>query len=223
LEKLPALNALGLPVIANFSGESVGVFEKMAIELSKAGVKIMELNISCPNIKRGGQVFASSADDTHEVVRAVRQVLPDDVILIVKLSPMVLNGIEDIAEAAEAAGADILSLSNTILGMKIDLRTRRPAIGNIFGGMSGPGVAPINVRLVYNVSRRVSIPVIASTGVERGADAAEYLIVGAKAIAVGEAILHNPDVGIEIFQELQEIIASYGMRDIKELVGSLIL
>jgi dihydroorotate dehydrogenase (NAD+) catalytic subunit len=135
---------------------------------------------------------------------------------------MVTNLI-DIAQAAKAGGADALSLLNTYLGMKIDLTTRRPAIGNIYGGMSGPVFQPIALRLVHLVCQSVGIPVIASTGITCGADAAEYIIAGAQAVAIGSGLFPNPNAVPEVFHGLREIVASYGMRDIKELVGSLIL
>jgi len=220
-EQLPLRKSLGVEVIVNFSGATVHEFVEMAVKLAEAGVRVMELNLSCPNTEKGGQMFAVSYGDTEEVVAAVHRAV-SEAFLLVKLSPMAPN-VVDIAQAAAYSGADALSLFNTYLGMKIDLVTRRPAIGNIYGGMSGPEVRPMALRMVHLVCQKVSISVVASTGITCGEDAAEYLIVGAQAVAVGAGIFSNPNAGPEIFHGLRKIVSDYGMSDIKELVGSLIL
>lgn len=220
-EQWSRLKSLGVEVIVNFSGYTIEEFLAIADALYRAGVRVFELNLSCPNTKKGNQMFSSSPEDTFEITSKVRRVAPD-VFLLVKLSPMVTN-LTEVAQAAEAAEADALSLLNTYLGMKIDLATRRPALGNVYGGMSGPEVMSMALRLVHLVCQQVSIPVIASTGITCGADAAEYIIAGAQAVAIGSGLFPNPNVVPETFHELREVVAAYGMSDIKELVGSLIL
>jgi len=220
--ELPSLRRTGKNIIPNISGSTAEEFALMAWELTQAGVKSVVLNISCPNKEKGGKNFGLCEDDTFAVVQKVRQRVGDKMFIIVKLSPMASDVIS-VAQAAERAGADALIGFNTFLAMKIDLKTRRPAIANIYGGESGPSAMARNLRLVYLVCQNVKIPVIASTGITCGADVAEYLIVGAQAVAIGSALLSNPNVGTEIFNELREIIAFYGMSDVKELVGSLIL
>lgn len=220
-EQLSRLKSLGITVIPNLSGKSVQEFVIMAAGLAEVGVKAMELNLSCPNTEKGGKVFAVSAGATGEVVKAVHEAAPG-VYLFVKLSPMVRDIVE-IASAAHINGADALSLCNTFLGMKIDLATRRPAIGNIYGGMSGPGVMPMNLRLVHLVCQQVKMPVVASTGVISGADAAEYIIAGAVAVAVGSGLFSNPYLVSETYYGLREWVVRYGFSDIKELISSMIL
>ncbi|MFH1583155.1 MAG: dihydroorotate dehydrogenase [Candidatus Falkowbacteria bacterium] len=220
--ELPLLRETGKNVIANISGETVEEFALMSWELAEAGVEAVVLNISCPNKEKGGQNFGLSEDITFNVVQKVRQKVGDRMFIIVKLSPMAPDVVK-VGKAAEMAGADALIGFNTYLAMKIDLATRRPAIANIFGGESGPSARARNLRLVHLLCQAVKIPVIASTGIESGSDAAEYMIAGAQAVAIGTGLLSNPNVVPETFYELREIVANYGMADIQELVGSLIL
>ncbi|MFA5359913.1 MAG: tRNA-dihydrouridine synthase [Patescibacteria group bacterium] len=216
------LKSLGKTVIANISASTAEEFASMAFILHEAGVKITVLNVSCPNKAKDKRIFGMFKEDTFEVTQAVRKEVGDDVFVIVKLTPMASDVIE-VAMAAEQAGADALIGFNTYLGMKINLLSRQPAIANIFGGESGSSAMARNLRLVYLVCQKVKIPVVASTGITCGNDAAEYIIAGAQAVSIGAGIFSNPKVAPETFYGLREIVASYGMSDIKELVGSLIL
>jgi dihydroorotate dehydrogenase (NAD+) catalytic subunit len=216
-EKAPIWARWQVPVIANISGESVAEFEQLASTLDGVpGIAGLEVNISCPNVTDGGRLFADSAKSAAMVTRACRAVssLP----LMVKLSPNVGNIVE-IAQAVEEAGADCLSVANTLLGMLIDVGRRRPYLANRTGGLSGPAVRPVIVRMVYQITGVVSIPVVGVGGVTCTEDALQYILAGASAVQVGTANFVNPRTATEIIDGLAAYLTHHGISDIAELVG----
>ncbi len=218
-EKLPFLKKFKIPVIVNFFGDSIEEYVKAAEGLSKAdGVDALEMNISCPNKQAGWIVFGTDPKVAFEVVNAVRKAT--DLTLIVKLSPNVTD-IALMAKVAEDAGADAVSLINTITGMAIDIRTRRPKLANITGGLSGPAIKPIAVRMVYEAYRAVNIPIIGMGGIMNSEDAIEFMIAGATAVAVGTANFVNPSVTLDIIKGIESFMGKGGIMDVKNLVGGL--
>ncbi|RMF42562.1 MAG: dihydroorotate dehydrogenase [Deltaproteobacteria bacterium] len=217
--KMPFLRELNTPVIANFFGNTLEEYGEVASRLDAipelAGV---ELNISCPNVKKGGIVFGTDPKAAFEAVSTVRKRLSKP--LIVKLTPNVTD-ITDIARAAEDAGADALSCINTITGMAIDVRRRRPRIANLTGGLSGPAIRPVAVRMVYQVVNAVSIPVIGVGGISTAEDALEFLIAGASAVQVGTANFVDPDAMQKVIDGLERFCLEEGVDDIRSLIGSL--
>lgn len=219
-EKLPFLRQFNTPVIANFFGDSVGEYVEAAKRLSAAeGIHGLEINISCPNKEAEWCIFGTDPRVTFEVVSAVRDAtaLP----LIVKLSPNVTD-ISAMARAAEEAGADAVSLINTITGMAIDITTRRPKLGNITGGLSGPAVKPIALRMVWEVYRSVKIPVIGMGGIMTGSDAIEFFLAGATAVAVGTANFINPGATIKVLEGIEAYMKKNRVSSIKELTGGML-
>lgn len=218
-EKLPPLRAIDVPVIANIFGETVEEYQRTAELLGRAqGISALELNISCPNVKKGGLAFGADPDLAAEVTAKVRAVssLP----LIVKLTPNVTD-IAEIAQNVEAAGADILSLINTITGMSVDLERRAPHLKNITGGLSGPAIKPVALRMVWQVLKRVSIPVIGIGGIATAKDALEFLVVGARAVEVGTANFVNPSATMEILAGMEDYLVSHHIPAICDLIGTL--
>lgn len=213
----PWLQEQGATVIVNIVGRTVDEYVTVARRLEGTGVAAIELNISCPNVKEGGLAFGTSAEGAADVTAAVRQAtsLP----LIVKLSPNVTNIVE-IARAVEAAGADGLSVINTLLGMSIDIRRKRPHLGNLFGGLSGPAVKPVALRMVWQVAGAVKIPVIGIGGIMNGEDAVEFLMAGASAVQVGTACFVNPRAPLQIAEELAGFMAENGYQRVADLVGA---
>lgn len=219
-EKLPFLRQFKVPVIANFFGDSVDEYVAAAERLSDVqGIDGLEMNISCPNKQAGWLVFGTDPEVTFEVVSAVRKVtaLP----LIVKLSPNVTD-IALMARVAEDAGADAVSLINTVAGMAIDIKTRRPKLANITGGLSGPAIKPIGIKMVWDVFRAVSIPIIGSGGILDGEDAIEYMLAGATAVAVGTANFVNPTATMDILSGIKDYMTTNGIKDISTIKGGLI-
>jgi len=217
-EKAPIWERWSVPVIANISGESIADFEELAGSLDGVpGIAGLEVNISCPNIRDGGRLFADDAGSAAAVTRACRAVssLP----LMVKLSPNVGNIVE-IALAVEAAGADCISVANTLLGMLIDVEKRRPYLANRTGGLSGPAVRPVIVRMVYQITQAVSVPVVGVGGVTSTEDALQYILAGATAVQVGTANFVNPRAATEIVDGLTAYLRKHGIADIAELVGA---
>ena len=217
-EKLPFLRTLAPPLIVNVAGESVEDFRELTKRISdQEGVAGIELNVSCPNVA-GGLDFSTDPKLTYQVVKAAREAtrLP----LIPKLSPNVTD-IRVIARAAEEAGADGISLINTLVGMAIDVRTRRPKIANITGGLSGPAIRPVAVRMVWQVARAVKLPIIGMGGIFRGEDAAEFLIAGASAVAVGTANFVDPTNVLKVLLELEQYCLTNGITAARHLIGSL--
>jgi len=217
--KMPFLRELNTPVIANFFGNTLDEYGEVARRLDAipelAGV---ELNISCPNVKQGGIVFGTDPQAAFEAVSVVRRNLRKP--LIVKLTPNVTD-ITVIARAAEDAGADALSCINTITGMAIDVRTRRPKIANRTGGLSGPAIRPVAVRMVHQVVQAVKIPVIGVGGISTAEDALEFLIAGASAVQVGTANFVDPDAMQKVIDGLERFCREEGIGDIRTLIGSL--
>ncbi|MDA8126425.1 MAG: dihydroorotate dehydrogenase [Deltaproteobacteria bacterium] len=219
-EKLPFLRKFETKVIANIFGESVDEYLQVAEILNAAeGVHALELNISCPNVKKGGISFGALPEAAAEITGRVRKVT--DLPLIVKLTPNVTD-ITVIAQAVEAAGADAVSLINTLTGMSIDIERRRPHLANITGGLSGPAIRPIALRMVWQTVQAVKIPVIGLGGIVTASDALEFLIAGAKAVQVGTANFNQPTAVAEILSGIETYLASHGIDDINELIGSLI-
>ncbi len=217
--KLPFLREVNTPVIINFFGNTLEEYGEVAQRLSDipeiAGV---ELNISCPNVKQGGIVFGTDPVCAHEVVAHVRKYLKKP--LIAKLTPNVTD-IAVVARAVEEAGADAISCINTITGMAVDVRTRRPRLANRTGGLSGPAIRPIAVRMVHQVVQAVKVPVIGIGGIVEAADALEFLIVGASAVQVGTANFVDPSAMADIIAGLEKFLVEEGIEDIRELIGSL--
>jgi dihydroorotate dehydrogenase (NAD+) catalytic subunit len=218
-EKLPALAKLRTAVFANVFGYQTEDYVEVARVLEDhEGLAGYELNVSCPNTKHGGIYFSSDPALLGEVVSAVKRVVRRP--LIVKLSPNVA-AIEPLARAAEESGADALSLVNTFVALAIDAHKRRPRIGAGFGGLSGPAIKPIALRLVCQAARAVKIPVIGLGGISTGEDAAEFLIAGASAVQVGTATFWNPQSPVRIARELGEFLEREGIGNVKEIVGTL--
>ncbi|OQX28374.1 MAG: dihydroorotate dehydrogenase B catalytic subunit [Desulfobacteraceae bacterium IS3] len=217
-EKLPFLRTLETPVLANIYGKTVEEYAELAARIEDIeGIAGIEVNISCPNVKTGGIAFGVKPESAGEAVRAVRRRTKKPV--IVKLSPNVTD-ITEIALAAEDAGADSLSLINTITGMAIDIRTRRSKLANITGGLSGPAIRPVALRMVWQTVQRVKIPVIGIGGIMKAEDALEFLIAGATAVQVGTANFVNPRASIEIIQGIEAFLIENNISDVKEIIGS---
>jgi dihydroorotate dehydrogenase (NAD+) catalytic subunit len=216
---MPHLKGLQTPIIVNVCGETDEEYAAVIDYLNKDGkIAAYELNISCPNVKKEGRCPALSADHTFSLVKLAKETsrLP----LIVKLSPNVTD-IVSVARAAEEAGADALSLINTLLAMAVDIETRRPRLANTFGGLSGPAVKPIALRMVHQVATSVRIPVIGMGGIMTGRDALEFLIVGARAVEVGTANLVNPGASVRIIGEIGEFCREKKIKRIHDVIGTL--
>ncbi|MTI79782.1 MAG: dihydroorotate dehydrogenase [Firmicutes bacterium] len=214
---LPYFKTLQTPVIVNISGDTVEDYAQVAEKLSQAGgVAALEVNISCPNVKKGGMAFGSDPAMAAEVTAAVRSAtnLP----LVVKLSPNVTD-ITKVAESVTKAGANALSLINTLLGMAIDINTGRPVLGNIMGGLSGPAVKPVALRAVWQVYDAVQLPIIGMGGISTAEDALEFIMAGASAVALGTANFINPRVAVEVVDGIEEYLTKNGINDVNELVG----
>jgi dihydroorotate dehydrogenase (NAD+) catalytic subunit len=219
-DKLPFLKRFKTPVIVNFFGDSVAEYAEAAKRLSAAeGVHGLEMNISCPNKESGWCIFGTDPKVTFEVVSAVRK--STDLTLIVKLSPNVTD-IALLARVSRDAGADAVSLINTITGLAIDIRTRRPKLANITGGLSGPAVKPVAVRMVWEAYRSVKIPIIGMGGIMSSDDAVEFMLAGATAVAVGTANFINPAATIEIVDGIEAYMRANGVGDVNELTGGMI-
>lgn len=218
-ELYPELKKYTTNVIANVSGSTVESYVAVAKEINKLDhIPAIELNISCPNVKEGGMAFGTNCASAQEVTKAVREVYEKT--LIVKLSPNVTS-IVDIALAVEEAGADAVSLINTLLGMAIDVRSQRPALSTITGGLSGPAVKPIALRMVWQVAQQVRIPVIGVGGITNAQDAVEFLLAGATAIEVGTANFIDPTVTIKIIQGIDQYLEMTGCKSVNEIIGAL--
>ncbi len=218
-EKLPFLRDHDVAVVANIFGESVAEYAAVAGLLGRAeGVHALEVNISCPNVKRGGVAFGTDPDMAAEVTQAVKAAtgLP----VIVKLTPNVTD-VAGIAAAVEAAGADAVSLINTLTGMSVDIERRVPHLRNVTGGLSGPAIRPVALRMVWQVARRVSIPVIGLGGIMTARDALEFLIAGARAVQVGTAQFVQPCACEEVLSGIEAYLERHGIEDINDVIGSL--
>ncbi|MER3124852.1 dihydroorotate dehydrogenase [Bacillus pumilus] len=215
--ELPWLEQFDTPIIANVAGSQVDDYVEVAKQISQAkNVHALELNISCPNVKTGGIAFGTDPRMAASLTKAVKDVSSNPV--YVKLSPNVANIVE-IAQAIESAGADGLTMINTLIGMRLNLKTGKPILANKTGGLSGPAVKPVAVRMVHEVSQAVSIPIIGMGGVQSAEDVLEFLLAGASAVAVGTANFVNPFICPEIIEELPNILAAYGYSSVEECIG----
>lgn len=215
-DDIPFLRGFDTRVVVNVCGHDVSEYCAAVEKLSEADVDMLELNISCPNIAAGGAAFGTDSRLTYEVVKQCKALAKQP--LFVKLSPNVTD-ITVIAKAAEAAGADGLSLINTLLGMRIDIEKRNPVLGNVFGGLSGPAVRPVAVRMVYQVYKAVKIPIIGMGGVAKAGDAIEFMLAGARAVAVGTAGLIDPLVYGRVIDGIEEYLVRHGFDDVNDIVG----
>ena len=215
-DELPYLKTLGTNIIANISGDTVEEYAEMAEKLSEAGVDLIEVNVSCPNVKAGGAAFGVSPQGAAAVTRAVKRV--SKVPVMVKLTPNVTD-IAEIARAAEDAGADALSLINTILGMRIDIKTRRPVLRNNTGGLSGPAVFPVAVRMVWQARRAVKIPICGMGGIMTGEDAVEMMLAGADIVSVGTALFRDPLAPLRVTEGIARYLDENGYPNVSEITG----
>ncbi len=215
--ELPNLMTKDTVIIANIAGSTVDECVEIARKLDNTDVHMIELNISCPNVKQGGAAFGTSCTSAENITSEVRKATKKP--LIVKLSPNVTS-ITDIAKAVESAGADSVSLINTLLGMKIDINTRRPVLKNNVGGMSGSAIFPLAVRMVWQTANAVNIPVIGMGGISSGKDAIEMMMAGASAVQVGAAIFTDPYAPVKIIDEMNEWLDSKNIKSVNEIVGS---
>ena len=216
-EDLPWLKQQNTVVIANIAGNTVEDYCAMAEKLSETDVDMIELNISCPNVKAGGAAFGTDCNIAGQVTRAVKDATSKP--LMVKLSPNVTS-ITDIAKSVEANGADAVSLINTLLGMRIDIKTGRPVLKNNVGGLSGPAVFPVAVRMVWQVANAVKIPVMGMGGVASWQDAVEIMMAGASAVQVGAAIFNDPYAPIKIIDGLEQYCIDNNIDNISQIVGT---
>lgn len=216
-KKLPLLAKYDTEIIANVAGKQLEDYVEVAKEISKCDViKALELNISCPNVKEGGIAFGTDPKQAYEITKLVKEVSQKPV--YVKLSPNVSNIVE-IAKAVESAGADGITMINTLTGMRLDLKTGRPILANKTGGFSGPAIKPVAIRMVYEVYKNVNIPIIGMGGVMDAYDVLEFLYAGASAVAVGTANLIDPYACKKIIEDLPRVLKEYGFNDIKEAIG----
>ncbi|MBS5852486.1 MAG: dihydroorotate dehydrogenase [Bacilli bacterium] len=216
-EKLPFLAQYNLPIIANVAGTNLDEYVLVAKELSKVtNVGALEINISCPNVTKGGMGFGTDAKLVYELTKKIKEVSLKPV--YIKLSPNVTNIVE-IATAAKQGGADGLTLINTLLGMRIDLKTGKPILGNKMGGFSGPAIKPVALRMVYQVYEAVKIPIIGMGGIASAEDVLEFLYAGASAVAIGTMNLVDPYICKKIIDDLPKVLAKYGFNDINEAIG----
>jgi len=218
-EKLPFLKTIDTKIIVNIFGDSIEEYALLAEKLEKSGVDALELNISCPNIK-DGLVFGKDKRLAAKVTKAVRNVT--DLPIIVKLTPEVTD-IVAIAREVINSGADGVSLINTFPAMAVDVNTRRPRLSNITGGLSGPCLKPISLKMVWDIVRTLNIPTVGIGGIFTAQDALEYLIVGAKAVQIGTANFINPKVSVEVLEGIKSYLKNNGFKDINDVIGSLIV
>lgn len=215
--ELPFLQQFDLPIIANIAGTTEEDYVEVARQISKApNVAALEVNISCPNVKVGGITFGTNAEVAAALTKAIKQV--SSVPVYIKLSPNVTNIVE-IAKAVEAAGADGITMINTLLGMRLDLKTGKPVIANGTGGLSGPSIKPVAIRMVHDVYKAVQIPIIGMGGVSTAEDVLEFLYAGASAVAVGTANFVNPYACPDIIADLPRVLKKYGFEKLEDAVG----
>ncbi len=215
---LPRLKQYGMNVIVNISGGTVDEYGELAAMLDVPEVAAIELNVSCPNVKEGGIVFGTDPKAAAAVVKAAKAKTDKPVIL--KLSPNVTD-IVTMAKAVEAAGADVISLINTLLGMEININTRKPTLGNITGGLSGPCIKPVALRMVWQVANAVKVPIIGMGGIASANDAIEFILAGASAVAVGTANFTDPAITMKICDGINDYLKANGIDNVSDLVGKL--
>lgn len=213
---LPQLRKYNVPVIVNIYAHSYEDYGRVAKKLDVEGVDALEINISCPNVKEGGLVFGTCPESASEVVRAVK--LNTSKMVITKLSPNVTD-IVTMAQAVEEAGTDALSLINTLIGMKIDIERQKPVLGNIIGGLSGPAVRPIAVRMCYQVAQKVKVPIIGMGGIMTAEDAVEFLLAGASAVAVGTVNFTNPCIAETISHGILKYMDRHNIKKLQDMIG----
>lgn len=215
----PVISAFNTEIIVNVNGGTIDEYVEVATKIDKLDkIKAIELNISCPNVKQGGMVFGTHCPSAIAVTSAVRKAYSKS--LMVKLSPNVTNIVE-FALAVEEAGADSISLINTLLGMAIDVRTRKPKLSTITGGLSGPAIKPVALRMVWQVANAVKVPVIGMGGIRNASDAIEFLLAGATAIQIGTANFINPAVSVEILDGISEYLRINGFKCVQEIIGGM--
>jgi len=218
-EKLPFLRQYNVAVIVNVFGETLDEYKQVVEMVSETeGVHGLEINISCPNVKKGGIVFGTDPDMAYEITKEVKSVT--DLPVLVKLTPNVTD-ICVIAESVQAAGADAISLINTLTGMSVDIEQRIPHLANITGGLSGPAIKPIALRMVWQVAKKVTVPVIGVGGITSARDAMEFLIVGARAVQIGTAHFINPRAAVDIVEGMEDYFVEHDIRDVNEFIGTL--
>jgi len=219
-EELPFLRKHDTIVIANISGNTIEEYAEMADKLSDAKVDMLEVNVSCPNVKAGGMQFGTSTQGVADVTTAVKE--RSKIPVMVKLSPNVTD-IARIAVAAEASGADAISLINTLLAMRIDTETRKPMLYNNVGGLSGPAIFPIAVRMIYQTSRAVKIPILGMGGVMSGDNAIEMMLAGASMVGVGTASFDDPYAPLAVIEGIEDYLTQNGIGSLSELIGKVTL
>lgn len=214
---IPFLQQYDTKIIVNVCGKTVEDYLEVVEKLNDSAADMLEINVSCPNVKEGAIAFGQKADCLFDITSRIKNVAKKPIIM--KLSPNVTD-ITEMAKAAEAAGADAISLINTITGMKIDIHRRTFALANKTGGMSGPAIKPVAVRMVYQASHAVKIPVIGMGGIATAEDAIEFLLAGATAVSVGAVNFMNPYATVEIVDGIEQYMTKYGVEDIQELIGA---
>ena len=215
--ELPFLEQYNLPIIANVAGKTLEEYVTVAEKISKApNVAALEIKISCPNVKEGGIAFGTDANVAAQLTKAIKEV--SSVPVYIKLSPNVTNVVE-IAKAVEAAGADGITMINTLLGMRFDLKTGKTILANGTGGLSGPAIKPVALRMIHDVYKNVNIPIIGMGGIETAEDVLEFLYAGASAVAVGTANFINPYACVDIIDRLPEVLDKYGFEKLSDAVG----
>lgn len=214
---IPFLQQYDTKIIVNVCGKTVEDYLEVVEKLNDSAADMLEINVSCPNVKEGAIAFGQKADCLFDITSKIKNVARKPIIM--KLSPNVTD-ITEMAKAAEAAGADAISLINTITGMKIDIHKRTFALANRTGGMSGPAIKPVAVRMVYQASHAVKIPVIGMGGIATAEDAIEFLLAGATAVSVGAVNFMNPYATVEIIEGIEQYMIKYGVEDIQELIGA---
>ena len=217
-EELPWLREQGATTIVNVSGHSFDEYVQVIEALEDAPVDAYEVNISCPNVDAGGMTLGTHVPSVEKVVSLCREATSRP--LIVKLTPNVTD-ITEIARAAEASGADAISLINTLLGMAIDVKRRRPVLARVVGGFSGPAVKPVALRMVWQCSKAVSVPILGMGGVTSGTDAVEFMLAGATAVAVGTANFMNPQATVDVIDGIIDYCEEQGVNDVNDLIGAL--
>ena len=214
---IPFLKQYDTKIIVNVCGKSVEDYLEVVERLSHEDIAMMEINVSCPNVKEGAIAFGQKADALYNITSEIKKHAKQPIIM--KLSPNVTD-ITEMAKAAEAAGADAISLINTLTGMKIDIHRRKFALANKTGGMSGPAIKPVAVRMVYQAAHAVKIPVIGMGGIATAEDAIEFILAGATAVSVGAMNFVNPYTTIEVIEGIEKYMETYGVTDIKDLIGA---
>jgi dihydroorotate dehydrogenase (NAD+) catalytic subunit len=220
-EHLPRLQSSGAVVVVNIAGRTFEEYVEIASMLETSqGVAGIEINISCPNVDVGGMQLGTAPDMVYRTVKSVKEAthLP----VIPKLSPNVTDIVE-IAKAAESAGADAISMINTLQGMAVDIETKRPVLGNVFGGLSGPAIKPIALRMVYQVYEAVDVPILGGGGIMSARDAIEFLLVGAKAVSIGTGTFVNPKLAMEVKAGIEDYMARHGHTCLREITGAAVL